>query len=264
MNLNLNVVISESQTTIHFDDDATKIIIDESSKALPFEENAIVFFMKEKTLVNICEKCDTVALSAANFDTQIQILPPEAIEFDYTKRALIQHATNLGIQLQNVPAEPLTIPKVHYKHIAEYIDKILLVLQKFGYPIKPTVKRKPAKTQHRWRKEICQIPFFVDTRESKATIFWQKRNEMLLKAGATLMKKPPLNKDGSLGFSAKMGEKIRDDLKASIHNFTTTEDIILKSVNEVGLLLYFGGTNSWLELLDEHGKSIDEWTKVDE
>lgn len=86
---------------------------------------------------------------------------------------------------------------------------------------------------------------------------------MLLKAGAKLMPIAPLNKDGSVGFSAKMGEKLRLDYQDKIKDFVTTKDIVLKSVNEVGLLLYFAGTNSWLELLDSDGKSIDEWTKIE-
>lgn len=40
------------------------------------------------------------------------------------------------------------------------------------------------------------------------------------------------------------------------------EDIIVKSVNEVSLLLYFVGINSWLEIVDEYGKFIDEWMRV--
>ena len=46
-------------------------------------------------------------------------------------------------------------------------------------------------------------------------------------------------------------------------DFVTTEDIVLKSVNEVGLFLYFAGTNSWLELVDENGKTLNEWTVVE-
>ncbi|GMA45249.1 hypothetical protein GCM10025853_27060 [Tetragenococcus halophilus subsp. halophilus DSM 20339] len=59
-----------------------------------------------------------------------------------------------------------------------------------------------------------------------------------------------------------MGTQLRDEQKDKIQNFITTEDIILKSVNEVGLFLYFGGTNSWLVLKDNNGQTIDEWSKV--
>ena len=85
----------------------------------------------------------------------------------------------------------------------------------------------------------------------------------MIKAGATLLPEAPLNKNGSVSYSAKYGEKLRDDYKDRIADNKTTKDIIVKSVNEASLLLYFGGTNSWLEIVDENGKSIDEWTKVD-
>lgn len=51
--------------------------------------------------------------------------------------------------------------------------------------------------------------------------------------------------------------------KGRFKDFVTTEDIVLKSVNEVGLFLYFAGTNSWLELVDENGKTLNEWTVVE-
>ena len=86
---------------------------------------------------------------------------------------------------------------------------------------------------------------------------------MLIKAGATMMPEAPLNKDGSVGFSARFGEKLRDERKGQFKDFVTTEDIILKSVNEVGLFLYFAGTNSWLELVDKNGKTLNEWTVVE-
>lgn len=41
------------------------------------------------------------------------------------------------------------------------------------------------------------------------------------------------------------------------------EDIVLKSVNEVGLFFYFVGINSWLELVDENGKILNEWIVVE-
>jgi hypothetical protein len=52
------------------------------------------------------------------------------------------------------------------------------------------------------------VPFTIKTRQATGTAIWQKRNEMCLKVGATLMPEPPLNKDGSLGFAAKMGTQL--------------------------------------------------------
>jgi hypothetical protein len=102
----------------------------------------------------------------------------------------------------------------------------------------------------------------VDYQGAKAVCRWQKRNEMLIKKGAVLVAETPLNKDGSVGFAAKFTLSLRDIHKEKIENFVTTQDIVLKSVNEVGNFLYFAGTNSWLVLKDENGKSIDEYSVV--
>ncbi|OJG34366.1 hypothetical protein [Enterococcus cecorum] len=55
---------------------------------------------------------------------------------------------------------------------------------------------------------------------------------------------------------------MRQEQADKIKDNVTTEDIILKSVNEVGHFLYFAGTNSWLVLKDENGKTIDEYSVV--
>ncbi|MHC5373583.1 hypothetical protein ACYSNU_07245 [Enterococcus sp. LJL120] len=161
--------------------------------------------------------------------------------------------------------------------LPENIEKIIipafadsfLILERFGYPLtrpqaaeeKPS-KAKGGKPRHKWTKEVSEIEFSVDRPDAQAKVFWIKRNEMLIKAGAKMLPQAPLNKDGSLGFSARFGEQLRQEHQHQFKDFTTTEDIILKSVSEVGLFLYFGGTNSWLELLDKNGKSINEWTVV--
>ena len=119
---------------------------------------------------------------------------------------------------------------------------------------------KPAKPKHYWSKEVSVIDFFVDYNDSKAICRWQSRNEMLIKKGAVLKPQASLNKDGSLGFAAKFALQLREINKDKINNFVTTEDIILKSVNEVGNFLYFAGTNSWLVLKDKDGKTIDAYT----
>ncbi len=68
---------------------------------------------------------------------------------------------------------------------------------------------------------------------------------MVLKAGAKLKQEMPLNKDGSIGFSARFTEKLRADRPGQDLGFCD-EDIVLKSVNEVGIFLYYAGTNGWL------------------
>lgn len=123
--------------------------------------------------------------------------------------------------------------------------------------------KKGGKAQHRWSKELGVIEFYVRVKEAKATVVWRKRNEVVIKAGAHMMKETPLNKDGSIGFGARFALTLRREHEHQFEDFVTTEDIVLKSVNEVGHFLYFGGRNSWLELMDAGGRTIDEWTRVE-
>jgi hypothetical protein len=123
-------------------------------------------------------------------------------------------------------------------------------------------KAKSGKVVHRWSKEVSEVDFYVDYEDSKAVVRWQKRNEMLIKKGAVLKSEIPLLKDGSIGFAAKFTLQLREMNEDKVKDFVTTEDIILKSVNEVGNFLYFAGTNSWLVLKDKDGKTIDAYTAV--
>ncbi|TFJ40208.1 hypothetical protein CKN73_07750 [Carnobacterium divergens] len=270
MEIKLNVAITKNATTIQFSNNQSVIEIqDVKEKEVTVAQPVIYFLLKDRTVLSIGKAEQVITIENSTINKLILLTPPWEIELAYLEKNLITEAIKNGLKLENTETEQLTIPTSHKKNTTNYKDELLIVLERFGYNLQPSAdsekpaKTKSAKTRHKWTKEISQIEFFVDTRESKATVLWQKRNEMLLKAGAKLMPIAPLNKDGSVGFSAKMGEKLRLDYQDKIKDFVTTEDIVLKSVNEVGLLLYFAGTNSWLELLDSDGKSIDEWTKIE-
>lgn len=268
MQIQLTVEITETKTSIAFKNQQGTInIFDQNDSELVLDQPAVYILVKSNSIIAIGKAEVGVFQNEVDFDNIITVSPSWDIELEYLEQQFIVEATDNGIQLSHTSQAETKIPTSYKKTVATYTDNVLLVLEKFGYPLKhheepKKIKAKPAKARHRWTKEISQIEFFIDTRESKATALWHKRNEMLLKAGATMMADPPLNKDGSLGFAAKMGQRIRDDHKDKVKNFVTTEDIILKSVNEVGLFLYFGGTNSWLELIDANGKTLNEWTVV--
>jgi len=119
------------------------------------------------------------------------------------------------------------------------------------------------KDVHKWSKEISDIEFTFSDRGSEGKVYWQKRKELLLKAGAKLTPDPQLNKDGSLNFSAKVAKTLRADHQEKIKNDITTEDIIFPSPNEIGIFLRFGGDNTWLSLKDKDGKTLHDWSKVE-
>ena len=119
------------------------------------------------------------------------------------------------------------------------------------------------KDVHKWSKEVSTIEFAFTDRGSEGIAVWQKRKELLLKAGAKLTPDPQLNKDGTLNFSAKVAKTLRADHQDKIKDGVTTEDIIFPSPNELGIFLRFGGENTWTGLKDENGKSLHEWSVVE-
>jgi len=116
------------------------------------------------------------------------------------------------------------------------------------------------KDVHKWSKEVSTIEFTFTDRGSEGIAIWQKRKELLLKAGAKLTPDPQLNKDGTLNFSAKVAKTLRADHQDKIKDGVTTEDIIFPSPNELGIFLRFGGENTWTGLKDKNGKSLHEWS----
>jgi len=195
-------------------------------------------------------KFQSVSLQPTKTDTVIQLIPAKEV------------ATNdLLVSIQLTVKNQKITPAADYKELKNFLEKVILLLNTFDYPL-ISQKKAAVKVQHRWKKAFADTPFFVDDFGSKAKIIWQKRNEMRIEKGAILRRDYVLNKDGSVGLNARMGTQLRQEQAKFIENFVTTEDIILKSVNEIGLFLYFGGTNSWLVLKDTDGKTIDEYASV--
>ena len=119
------------------------------------------------------------------------------------------------------------------------------------------------KDVHKWRPEISEIEFTFTDRGSEGKVFWQRRKELLLKAGATLTQDPQLNKDGTLNYSAKVAKSFRADHEDKIKDGVTTEDIIFPSPNELGIFLRYGGDNTWTGLKDKDGKTLHDWSVVE-
>jgi hypothetical protein len=155
------------------------------------------------------------------------------------------------------------VPSHQTKVLTAYLNKLTPYLDLLGYQFK-AVQETPAapakssgKAQYRFTKAIAEIPFYVDYDGAKAEVQWLKRNDMVIKKGAVLKQDMPLNQDGSVGFSQKFALTLRQEHADAIgSDFVTTADIHLKSVNEVGHLLYFAGTISWLILKDQAGQTL--------
>lgn len=155
----------------------------------------------------------------------------------------------------------MTISPQSIKVYSEYLEKILPLLTFLGIKLaKP--KKVNVKPRHKYLKTLADVPFSVDYKGSRATVYWLKRNEFVIKAGANLVENAPLTKAGIIGFAGKFGLRLREEHADQIKNNVLIQDVKLRSVNEVGTFLYFAGTNSWLQLKSPEGKTLHELTVV--
>lgn len=256
MTISFNGTIKQDQTIIELAEGQGTLTIS-TKKVEPVENSFELYFQNRH--------CIGIDSAPKDFDTLILVTLPWELEANYLRYSFLALAEENSLAISKTKEMATQIPINVLPKIEETREQLLRLLTTLGYFFLPAEikKKKPAKARHRWTKEVSEIPFTVHFRGSKATLYWKSRNEMLVKKGAIMMEEAPLNKDGSVSYAAKYGDKLRADHQKNISGNKTTADIILKSVNEVSLFLYFGGTNSWLEILDENGKSLDEWTRVD-
>lgn len=190
----------------------------------------------------------------------LQIKTPGTIESQYLARFIVEKARENGLKVNEAVTDQL--PHNQQQVMQNYWEKLTPIISVLGFNIK-AAKKRPAKAQHRWNTKIAKVAFTTHYEDTEATVYWRKRNEVVILAGAKMKPQPELNANGELGFSARFAAQLRQENAAAFdETFTTTKEIVLKSVNEVGLFLYFGNTNSWLQLKDENGRTIDDWTIV--
>lgn len=156
------------------------------------------------------------------------------------------------------------LPAGVYQNVNTMFTEIRQVLVALGYQFgqRPVAKKRPAKARHRFDRQLADCPFTVSRNGASATVFWRKAKEMEITAGAVLRRDGILNQDGSVSYGTKYGDKLRADHADAIVNGRTVKPVVLRSVNEMGLFLYYGDTNGWLELVDADGRTLDELTKV--
>ena len=197
---------------------------------------------------------------------RLVIIDPRVYDIDLGQfvQYFVQTAEETGIKLVGQP-EKIKLPKNIYNASAKAADELLTALSAFSIKLEKKKYVSP-KAQHRWKKTISTIEFHIKHEGATGTVVWQKSNEMRLFAGAKMLTEEaaPRRKDGTLGLPAKFTANLRDENAAKWNHetYVTIEDIILRSVNEVGHFLYFAGTNSWLEMIDDQGRTIHELTVV--
>lgn len=290
MEIRLDVMINEFKTIIMFDNKQNNIQIldiDDINNFSDFDtdinssnsEKNILFLLSDNKIKKVYKSTDKIIFKNPKIDKVIIISVPSKIDIENLEYAFLKEAFENNIKLENGFEGKFIENELSNKSnfweeqeydINEYKDKVLVILQRFGYNIlkeenkaKLTDTKAPnLKARHKWSKEVSNIKFTAKLRGGEGCAIWKSKDELVLLAGAKLVKDPQLNKDGSVNFSAQLTEKFRLDYADKIVDNITTEDIIFKSPNQLGIFLFYGGQNTWQELKDSSGKSLDEWSVI--
>ncbi|MDR2465711.1 MAG: hypothetical protein LBD38_05500 [Streptococcaceae bacterium] len=154
--------------------------------------------------------------------------------------------------------------KAEILRLLDEIDEIAdeAVIEKVA-KIREMMKKVPkGKAKHRFQKSLSETPFFVDYNEAKAEIYWEKVKVFRIKKGAKLRKTHLLTAKGELSLGDRFGEALRIEQENNIHDFVLTEDVFLKSPNEIGHFLYFGGVDPWKMIKDKTLLSLGEISEI--
>ena len=248
-NLTFTVSMSDLGLEIRLPSTAFLRIFDQNNARFDLQNDELFFLLKKGQIKMIAN--DLKLIPKLEFD-KVVILNMAAydLELEYLTQYLVNLAEEAGIILRE-------------KACATSADEFLTALTAFGIKLEKKKAFSP-KAQHRWKKGLSEVEFFVNRSDSKATIIWEKSNQLVIKAGAKISESGGMKSDGTPGLAYRFTQTLREEQKANwdAKTFTTTEDIVLKSVNEVGHFLYFAGTNSWLQLVDKEGRTIHELSVV--
>ncbi|WP_119326542.1 hypothetical protein [Companilactobacillus musae] len=246
--------LSDQQITLNLKDNG--IINYYSAKPEEINSESIFFSLKNNEMVELSFGSLNNVGDATNF---IEIVVPENIIapdfFFFLTEELKQDGYQMNVNYQ------MTISDQSIAVYRKYWENILPLLRAFGLQI-VQLKKPIAKPRHKYQKSLANVPFKIDYNGSKATVYWVKRNELVIKKGAILLANAPLTKAGLIGFAGKFGLRLRQENENQIKENILTSDVTLRSVNEVGTFLYFAGTNSWKQFISPDGKTLDELTIV--
>lgn len=272
MDIKLNVYMKDFKINIKFDNDQNDLqISDKNNFNFVINQRNLYFLLRDNNIKYIGKELNKDSIKNLNFDKIIMLTVSAEFNLAYLEYLFAQEAKQKYITFINIQdsIEP-SIPENKKNEASEYKNKVLLILKNFGYDLfgkaidtKTETKPSNSKTRHKWTKEISKITFFAKSEDGEGKAIWQSRDKLILLSGAKLVVNPQLNKDGSINFSAQFAQKLRLDYADKIINNHTTEDIVFQSPNQLGLFLFYGGQNTWIELKDENGKTLDELSKID-
>lgn len=245
--MQITLDIQDTTTTVTLPQDHGTMTIDQTLTA--GTENVLLAASAHRIVA-----CNTLPADA---DQVLRLHLSWGLEADYLQRAF-------SALIAGTDPEQAQIPAGVYQTVMAMLTELRQVLTVLGYQFgqaKPA-KKGPAKARHRFDRKLADRPFQVARNGARATVFWRKAKEMEIAAGAVLRTEPIMNQDGSVSYGTKYGDKLRADHADAFVDGKTTKPVVLRSVNEMGLFLYYGDTNGWLELVDADGNTLDALTKV--
>lgn len=149
--------------------------------ALP--DHSLYLFFKNKQCIAIGQ-----TVVPKSWDHIVLVQLPWDLEASHLSYLLQEQAESTGLTVEIDDSAKETILKYKSKVSGtsrrnhKNLGSIWLLFRK-----KQSSKEKAGKARHRWTKEVSEIPFTVNFRNSQATLYWISRNELLIKKGAILL-----------------------------------------------------------------------------
>ena len=158
--MKLIVEIDHDTTSIQFDEEGTMMIYRNLKKVPALTKDQLVLYFKgrEAQSVDYGQTIDKKILKEA--DSLVTISVPWDIEGRELAQQMLEVWQKNALKTTGL-FEEQKIAVNRYPIVARHQERLFELLTTFGFENKK-VKAKPAKAQHRWNKQVSEIPFYID------------------------------------------------------------------------------------------------------
>src|SRR3954452_7583354 len=125
MEIKLDVLITETNTTIKFSHNQGIINISHTdSKEIIVEQPTVYFLLKGNMIVYIGKTNKKASHDDVDFNKIIMLTPPWEIEIEYLEQLFIDEALKNGMNLVNTAKEDIKIPANQKKVVENYKHEV--------------------------------------------------------------------------------------------------------------------------------------------
>lgn len=166
--MKLIVEIDHDTTSIQFDEEGTMMIFRNLKKVPALTKDQLVLYFKgrEAQSVDYGQTIDQKILKEA--DSLVTISVPWDIEGRELAQQMLEVWQKNALKTAGL-FEEQKIAVNRYPIVARHQERLFELLTTFGFENKK-VKAKPAKAQHRWNKQVNEIPFYIDYNNAKGEV----------------------------------------------------------------------------------------------